>query len=378
MPLFIYCYYIRRRKCKRYESYENQFKQIKHDYAYYERYVNKKKANRVAELNEEVDDKVDRTDSEILYLKNCTNLERSIENDDNLMDYTDDIKMFAIELFNVENIIVYPKGIDLVRECLMKICDNGQLFCDEYVSKRLKNTLKEMDTDVTYFAKNNPRDFKKKIADNDSETQKYVYLERICERTGQIRDINPFIRIATDNYVVVILKEALHMKSDAANGKDSYLTIYDTTYLYEHVNGFVYGPTDLIQQIQPRESYKIELSAKSFENVKNYVKLVNDLNALAKHVDKLLKLKHLEMVSDANSYIKVARIDIESTRENYNKTLQNFCKAKSIYLDIDDSGVILHLYSSLYEEKVKLRYLKKVFCQALIFCLEKENVAAIL
>lgn len=377
--MFICHYYMRKQKYERYESYENRLKQMKDKCASYQRYVNRKAKNNV-ETNEDSDDSVDRSDSEVLYLKNCTNLYRRIDDDDDLTDYHEEIKSFIKEYFNIDNVIVYPRSVNIMKECL-RMCRNNQIYCDEYICKRLKSYLNEIDADVTYYAHDDLADFKKKIEVNndDDDKSKFVYFERICERTGQmIRDLNTFIQIATDNNVNVILKEALHVQLDDVNDNDTILIIYDTTYLFQYINGFALGPMNLLERIQPNVPYTVQLTRNSFEEVRNFKKLANDLIMLAKRVHQLLKLKHLEIVSEEDSYIKVLRIDIASTRENYNKTLRDFCKAKSIYLEMNDSGVVLHLYSHLYKNEVKLNYLKKVFCQGLVFCLEKENVAATL
>lgn len=366
LPFIVFYYYMRKDKLRRYETYDSELKKMQHNFSHYERYVDKKsRKNDLKDLSDDELEEIDPNDRDILYLKKSSKTYEADESD--VMDRTSELIEFFKKKFSAAQVFVYPKTFDVVKECL-KVCDGQLILCDESVSRHFKKICKEIDVEILYFRRNDVEDFIKKVSRSDEDLEKYLYLECIGDPTGEI--IDKFIQRANDSGVRIILKDAL---STIRNKDNVDAVIYDTTYLNVDIDGFAFASKAFARNLQ---QHPLKLSNDSFGKILNFQEQINSLSSLSKDVHNLLKdLKKFDILSNEESYVKVFNVNIDSSREDYNRTLQRFCKALSVYVDREESGVVLHLHSTLCGNDIKLNYLKKVLTKALIFCLEKESVA---
>lgn len=294
-----------------------------------------------------------------------------------MADRCSDLQKHFKQIYGAKEVAIFPIGVNILYKAL-KLLDDYVMFADSGVSTGVKSALKELEVTVKYFNSDDSDGLKKGVSETKNSRNNCLLLETLVESTGKHRDTNPaLVKSARDQHMKIIaLAGVFSYFPNPRQIHDFDLILFDETYLHDYISGFAYIAPALLRSPSNSARPRIALSPKMYDCVTRPEKSLVLLRRVAKEMHQRLKsITRIEVLSHEESYVKVFKVRIGSTRENYDKTFAGFCRANSVYVDLNCDGVVLHLYARLGGEPAKIEYVTKVFKDAVKFCLEKEHIA---
>lgn len=256
------------------------------------------------------------------------------------------------------------------------------MCCDEKINEKLRDDLLRTRLNLIHFRHNNPYDLKlqiREIVRNRKIENIFVILEVICGQTGTVCDLGKFVEVCKEERVRIVLDVCV---SFAVYGLEG--TAIECDLLVGNLGAFgcfCAGSKVAVERL--RDAWCLtSTAAVSGEFVKVFQAMKersSDLRRLAERVHRFLSgIKQYQVVSDCVSPLKIFKVAIGSTRENYDKTVRNFCKEHSVHLLLNENGLLMYLNVNLCCNEIKLARLLNVLRNAARFCVEKEQLMQIL
>lgn len=289
-----------------------------------------------------------------------------------------------LDFYRVEDALVVSNSS--VMNCLTVLCEpNSLVCCDEKINEKLREELLNGNFKLMFFRHNNPFDLKLQISAvtrNRKMNSVFVVLEVIYGQTGSVCDLKNFWEVSEELQMKIVLDVSV---SFGVYGFDGRKVKCDLLVGDLGACGyFCAGSKAIMERLRDAWCLTSKLvserpstgNAKLFQVIKERS---FDLQLLAERVHGfLMQIKQYEVVSDCISPLKIFSVAIDSTRENYDKTVRDFCKERSVHLLLNENGLLMYLNIDLCCDEIKLARLFNILGSAARFCVEKEQLMQML